>query len=44
MVILQKYLIIWSTIKVSWVQKCSHNEVNLGFTVVYLMFFIVAQN
>ena len=25
MVIMQKYLIIWSTIKVSWIWRCSHN-------------------
>ena len=40
---MQTYLIIWSTIKVLWVRRCSHSVVYLGFTGVYLLFLIVAQ-
>ena len=38
MVIMQKYFIIWSTIKVSWIRMCSDNEyANLSETLYIYM-------
>ena len=32
MVIMQKSLIIWSTIKASWVRRCSRNVIRKGYS------------